>query len=210
MSFARSSPDEFAIRVASIDGLFAPLDARPIAERSLDEDVRLHLLDEWEDVREARPSTLTVYAPAGERSGTDEEAVSAAVRANLRAYTRRLRKADPLSRRDRIAAWVGITIFLLSIVVSTLLDRVTSDVIVAGVSQGIVVVGWVALWVPAQRVAVDVLPHHFARKRYAEMAEVEVRFAWQGASEPPAARGAEPIQASMPRGVIDSTGVSPS
>jgi len=176
----RAATPEFAIRVGSIDGLFAPLDARPIVERSLDEDVRLHLLDEWENVRQARPSTLTVYAPAVERSRTDEAAVSAAVRADLRAYTRRLRKADPLSRRDRIAAWVGITIFLLSIVVSTLLERITSDVIVAGVSQGIVVVGWVALWVPAQRLAVDVLPHHFARKRYAEFAEIELRFVWQG------------------------------
>lgn len=185
MSGAAAPSGEFAIRVASIDGLFAPLDARPIAERSLDEDVRLYLLDEWERVRAGRPSTLTVYVPASERSHTDQEGVSAAVRADLRAHARRLRQAEPLSRRDKIAAWVGITIFLLSIVVSTTLDRLTSDVIVAGVSQGIVVVGWVALWVPAQRVAVDILPHHFARKRYAEFADIELRFAWQGAPEPP-------------------------
>jgi hypothetical protein len=178
---------EFAIRVASIDGLFAPFDARPVAERSLDEDVRLHLLDEWEWARDARPSILTVYAPAVERSHTDENAVKAALRADLRAYTRRLRQAAPLSRRDRIAAWVGIAIFLLSIAVGTSLDRITDNVFVAGISQGIVVVGWVALWAPAQRVVVDILPHHFARKRFAEFAEIEVRFAWEDA--PHAARG---------------------
>ncbi len=170
---------EFAIRVGSIDELFAPLDARPVAERALSEEVRFHLVDEWERVRPKRPSSLTICAPASERVGTDERAVSAAVRADLRAHTRRLRNAEPLSRRDRIAAWVGITIFLLTIAISTSLDRLTSNVIVGGISQGLVVVGWVALWVPAQRVAVDILPHYFERKRYAEFADLELRFAWQ-------------------------------
>jgi hypothetical protein len=182
MSTRSPADAEFAIRVTSIEELFAPLDARPVAERTLDEEVRLHLLDEWERVREARPSTLNVYAPATERSATDVEAVSAAVRADLRNYTRRLGRAAPLSRREKIAAWVGITIFLVTIVVATLLDRATSDVIVAGLSQGIVVIGWVALWAPAQRVVVDVFPHHFDRRRYAEFADIEVRFAWRGAA----------------------------
>jgi hypothetical protein len=184
MSTAAPSPGEFAIRVPSIDALFVPLQARPVAERSLAEDVRLHLLDEWERVREARPSALTVYAPAAERSSTDEQAVGGAVRADLRSHARRLRQAAPLSRRDKIAAWVGVTVFLLSIAVSTSLDRISSDPLVAGVSQGIVVVGWVALWAPAQSVAVDILPHHFERKRYAELAQIELRFAWQGIPEP--------------------------
>jgi hypothetical protein len=171
--------DEFAIRVGGSDELFAPLQSRPVAERSLDEGVRLYLLDEWERVRKTRPSSLTVYAPASDRARIDEQAVGTAVRADLRAHTRRLREASPLSRRERIAAWTGVILFLISIVISTSLDRLSSDPLVAGVSQGIVVVGWVALWAPAQSVAVDILPHHFARKRYAELAKVELRFAWQ-------------------------------
>jgi hypothetical protein len=171
---------EFGIRVASIDELFAPLDARPLAQRSLDADVRLHLLDEWERVRAGGPSTLTVYAPASERSETKEAGVRAAVRADLLAHTGRLRDADPLSRRDRTAAWIGITVFLVSIALSSSLDRITDNVFVAGVSQGIVVIGWVALWAPVQRVVVDVLPHHWARRRYSEFAAIDVRFAWEG------------------------------
>lgn len=186
MTDAGTARGEFAIRVRSLEELFAPLDARPIATRALAEDVRLHLLDEWEAVRQARPGILTVYAPASERSAADERAVGAAVRADLRAHTRRLRQATPLSRRDKIAAWVGILIFLLSIAVSTSLDRLTSGVLVAGVSQGIVVIGWVALWAPAQRVALDILPHYFARKRYAEFADVELQFASNTYVEPTA------------------------
>jgi hypothetical protein len=193
MTAAASASGEFAIRVGSIDELFASLDARPVAERALSEDVRLHLVDARERVRKARPSTLTIYAPASERPETDERAVSAAVRADLRAHTCRLRKAEPLSRRDRIAAWVGLTIFLLTIAISTSLDQLTSDVIVAGISQALVVVGWVALWVPAQRVAVDILPHYFERKRYAEFAELELRFGWQATTKPAPSPPLDPI-----------------
>ncbi len=181
----------FAIRVGGSDELFAPLQARPVAERSLDETVRLYLLDEWERVRKTRPVTLTVYAPATDRPRTDEQAVGTAVRADLRAHTGRLRQASPLTRQAKIAAWTGLIVFLISIVISTSLDQLSSDPLVAGVSQGIVVVGWVALWGPAQTVAVDILPHHFARKRYAELAEVELRFAWQDDPGQPAASSVE-------------------
>jgi hypothetical protein len=184
MNSAASTSGEFAIRLDCVEALFARFDARPIAERSLDGEARLHLLDQWEHVREARPATLTVYAPATERLATDEQAVGVAVRADLRTHTRRLHYATPLVRRERIGVWAGVLIFLLTIAASTLLDRVSSDVLIVGISQGIVVIGWVALWDPAQRVAGDIIPHHFARKRYAEFADIQLRFAWQDAPEP--------------------------
>ncbi len=197
MMDATAARSEFAIRVASIDELFAPLDARPVTERALGEDVRLHLLDQWERVRQARPSTLTVYAPVTERSAADEQGVGAALRADLRAQARRLRYANPLTRRERIAVWAGVLIFLLTIALSTTLDRISTDVLVAGISQGIVVIGWVALWDPAQRLAGDIVPHYFARKRYAEFADVELRFVWN-----------PPAQPSPDAGLIDGLGAS--
>jgi hypothetical protein len=47
-----------------------------------------------------------------------------------------------------------------------------------------VVIGWVALWDPAQRVAGDIVPHYFVRKRYAELAEIELRFVWHNGLGP--------------------------
>jgi energy-converting hydrogenase Eha subunit C len=178
MSAPAPRPREYAIRIAAIDDLFVPFDARSVAERPLRDDVRLWLLDEWELVRDARPSTLHVHAPATERVATDEQAVGVAVRADLLAHTRRLHHANPLNRRERIAVWAGVVIFLITIAVSTLLDNASTAVLVAGISQAIVVIGWVALWDPAQRVAGDIVPQYFLRKRYAEIAEIDVRFVW--------------------------------
>jgi hypothetical protein len=183
VSVASPASLEFAIRVSAVNDLFAALDARPVAERPLQEGVRMKLLDEWERVRPARPSTLHIYVPAAERPGTDEEAVKKAIHADLRAHTRRLHYANPLTHRERVAVWAGIVIFLLTIALSTTLDRISTAVIVAGLSQGIVVIGWVALWDPAQRVAGEIVPHYFARKRYAELVEVKLRLVWQDGPE---------------------------
>jgi hypothetical protein len=73
---------------------------------------------------------------------------------------------------------LGILLLLGSIIVSTLLDRLSEAVLVEGVAQGILIVGWVALWSPAQYVALEAIPHAFNRRRYAEFAGIDVQFVW--------------------------------
>jgi hypothetical protein len=63
--------------------------------------------------------------------------------------------------------------------VSTAVDSVSGNVFVGGLSQGILIVGWVALWRPAERFVVEVVPHVFNRRRLAEFADIDVRFVWE-------------------------------
>jgi hypothetical protein len=169
---------EFAIRVKSVDELFWQFDARPVAERQVAADVRWALLDEWERVRRLEPAELTVYAPAAERERTDERAVISAIHSSLRSASGPLRRVDPLSRQQAVAAWIGVAFLLVSIVVSTAIGNTSDDLIAESISQGVLVLGWVAVWAPAARFIVEVAPHVFNRRRYAEFAEIDVRFAW--------------------------------
>lgn len=171
--------DEFAIHLSSMEELFVRYDARPVAARPLAADARGYLLDEWERVRDARPSTLTVYAPEADRAGTDEGAVATAIRTNLHVYSGPLRRTGRLSRRERIGLGFGVVVMFGCIAVSAAIDRLSTNPIVEGISQGIVLVGWVALWAPAEHFVTEVLPHAVNRRRYAEFADVEVRFAWR-------------------------------
>jgi hypothetical protein len=171
-------PAEFAIRLASIDALFWDFDARPVAERTLSGDVRWHLLDEWERVRRADPSQLRIYAPEADRASTDEDAVRAAIRASLRRSSGPLRRIDPLSRQDKVAAVIGIAFLLVCVIASTAMERVSDNIVVEGLAQGVLLVGWVALWRPAERFVVEVVPHLFNRRRFAEFADIGVRFVW--------------------------------
>ena len=178
MANAPPSTREFAIRLSSIDELFWNFDARPVAERTLSGDVRWSLLDEWERVRSFEPSHLTIYAPASDRSSTDEGAVRNAIWTSLRKSSGPLRRIDPLSRQEKVAAYVGIAVFLSCVMVSTAMDQASSNLVVEGLSQGILLVGWVALWAPAARFVVEVVPHVFNRRRFAEFADIDVRFVW--------------------------------
>jgi hypothetical protein len=178
MHQAPPSSPEFAIRLSSIDQLFWDFDARPVAERTLSGDARWYLLDEWERVRHAEPSHLIIYAPESDRESTDEDAVRIAIRTSLRKSSGPLRRIDPLSRQEKVAAWIGIAFLLICVVASAALDQVTDEVLIAALSQAVVVVGWVAVWAPAARFIVEVVPHVFNRRRFAEFAEIDLRFVW--------------------------------
>ena len=175
---------EFAIRLSSIDDLFWPFDARPIAERQLNADVRWALLDEWDRVRNTGPTVLTLVVPEADRARTDEHAVVTAIRRSLHQATGPLRRIDPLTRQEKIAFWLGILVWCLTIFVATAIDRASSDDVFAStLSQAIVLFGWVALWPPASRVLTEVLPHVFNRRRIAQFAELPVHFRWVGPPE---------------------------
>jgi hypothetical protein len=169
---------EFAIRVSSIDQLFWEFDGRPVADRTLSGDARWYLLDEWERVRNAEPSYLVVYAPESDRAGTDEDAVRSAIWTSLRRSSGPLRRIDPLSRQEKVAATIGILFLLACVMASTAMDQASENVFIEGLSQGILLVGWVALWRPAERFVVDVAPHMVNRRRFAEFADIDVRFVW--------------------------------
>ena len=174
----QSPNPEFAIRLSSIEQLFWDFDASPVAERTLSGDARWYLLDEWERVRHAEPSHLVIYAPESDRESTDEDAVRTAIRTSLWKSSGPLRRIDPLSRQEKVAAWIGIAFLLICVVASAALDQVTDAVLIAALSQAIVVVGWVAIWGPAARFIVEVVPHVFNRRRFAEFADIDVRFFW--------------------------------
>ena len=174
----RFKRSEFAIRLGSVDDLFESFDARPIANRPLNYEARMSLLDQWELSRDAEPSSLRLYLPESERPSTDEAAVRAAIRSDLTLASGSLRDVDPLTRSDRIAAWIGIVLLFVCITASTAIDRATDELVLQGVSQAILLLGWVALWDPAARLVTQILPHYFNRRRFAEFADIDVRFDW--------------------------------
>jgi hypothetical protein len=174
------SPDqpEFALRLPEADALFYEFDARPVAERPMRDDVHAHLLDQWELVRDKRPNALTLILPASEREGTDENGVKTAIHADLRASCGPLRQAGPLSRRDRITLAMGLTALVICLGLATVLERLTDDLVVAGIAQGITLIGWVAMWAPADHFFQAIVPHALNRRRYRELADLDVRFNW--------------------------------
>ena len=96
-----------------------------------------------------------------------------------------MRSVEPLTRQEKIAFWLGVIVWFATILVATLLDKASDDVLTGVLSQAVVLFGWVALWPPASRLLTQAVPHLFNRRRFAEFADIDVHFVWTGLSPVP-------------------------
>lgn len=168
----------FAIRAPSVEDLLDPYSVEPLERRPLRDDVREQILYAWIDTREERPSHLTVLLPADEaREGIDRR-LESAIRHDLEATYEESRTLHVFSPGERRQALIAFAFLVLTLVASSLIDKATNDsAFVEGISQGLVVLGWVALWRPAEQVFYAV-SRRLSRKRYRELSEVPIEITW--------------------------------
>ena len=153
---------EFGIRVSSVDDLLDPYSVEPVQTRPLRDDVRDLILYEWIDTREERPTRLVVQMPTSERRPELDRRLSAAIRNDL----------------EQTYEEAGLAFLFITLTVSGVIDRYTSDTgLLDAISQGIVLLGWVALWRPAERY-VRAISRRLNRRRYRELAKVPIDFDW--------------------------------
>lgn len=165
---------KFAIRVPSVDDLLDPYSVEPLERRPLRDEVRERILFAWIETREERPSHLTVQLPAAEGRQGVEGHLEAAIRHDLEATaaeSRRLRAFTPGERREALIAFAFLVV---SLVASSLIDRISdNNPLLDGISQGLLVLGWVALWSPAARIFRTAARRLFHR-RYRELSQVPI------------------------------------
>jgi hypothetical protein len=168
----------FAISVNTIDDLFDPYTAEPLPTRPLRADVRSRILNAWIDTRADRPGHLSVELPIGERrQGVDAE-VESAIRNDLRSAYESSKSLQVFSRSERREALIAFSFLVVCLLASSLVDRVTeNDALFVGISQGLVVLGWVAMWQPAQQL-VQAISLRLSKKSYEELADLPIEVAW--------------------------------
>lgn len=168
----------FAIRAPSVDDLLDPYGVGPLIERPLTDEVRDRILWAWIDTRHDRPSHLMVELPASERREDLAEKVKSAIRRDLEETYAASRKWFSASRSERRETLIAFGFLIVCLVLSSLIDQATSnDAFFTSVSQGLVVLGWVALWSPAQRLFATV-SRRLNRKRYRELAQARIEVDW--------------------------------
>jgi hypothetical protein len=168
----------FAIRVPSLDALFDPYSPEPLERRPLQGKVRDRILRAWIDTRDERPSHLTVEVPATERRDRLADTLEAAIRNDFEAAYEESTRFQVFTRSERREAVVAFLFLVACLFASTLVDRVTeNDAFFTSVSQGLVVLGWVAMWQPAQQVF-QAVSRGLSRGRYRELSEVTIEIAW--------------------------------
>lgn len=151
------------IRLQSVRQLFHTLDPAPFHEKDLDENAAAYLLEACDEAGSRRPLRLVVHLPAPEAQTEAAQTIAAAVN-NYFAYRERQLRRD-LMKLIRYGV-VSLAIGLLFLMACVALRRalIASPVIDQSiVDEGLLILGWVAMWRPIEVLLYDWWP--LSRKR---------------------------------------------
>ena len=162
------------IRLKSMSQLFDSLDPAPFHDRSLDRDAEAWLVESVDEVALKVPLELVIRGPQALAASLEEveRAVHTHFRRALEHEEWRLRRR---MRVGRVALVIGLAVLALTLVARHLLHSVTSsatDVL----GEGLLIVGWVGLWRPAEMLLFERLENAADRAVLRRLASIPVRF----------------------------------
>ena len=170
--------ERFAIRVPTIGDLLDPYSVEPMEHRPLTDEVRARIFDAWIDTREERPGRLTVVVPSELRRPGLADELQTAIRNDLRETSDEAGRFAIYSRSALRQAQIAFAFLVGCLFLSNLVDRATGEEgFFDSVAQGLVVLGWVAMWGPADKLF-RAITRRLNYKRYRELSDVPIEIEW--------------------------------
>ena len=164
---------DIELRIDRLDQLFDTLDPAPFRARSLDRDAEVYLLECAEDEPGAEPLRLRLLVPPSLREREAE--VAEAVHAHFRWVLERAeRRRTARARMHRFAMLLGGAVLLAALGARGLFHAQAGSVGDV-LREGLLLLGWVALWRPVEWVLFDTWEHRQRLSALKRLAIAEVR-----------------------------------
>lgn len=164
---------DIEIRLERLEQLYDLLDPAPFRDKALDRAAEAYLLECAEDAPRREPLRLRVRV-APELVPREAE-VAEAVHTHFRwLWTRAEKRRAARARMHRFAMLLGVVVLLAALGLRRLVEAEAEGV--AGVfREGLLILGWVALWRPVEWVLFDTWEHRQRRSALERLATAEVR-----------------------------------
>lgn len=177
---AVDDPDVATIEVwlAKVQQLFNSFDPSPFLEKDLDRDAEEYIVGTADEFPSHRPLRLVVHLPPHQWPAAVEFDLEKAIR-NYFAYrleeTRRNMRSH--FREGRAALTIGVVFLVVCMTIRQLAFVVPTGTAARIVQEGLLILGWVAMWRPLQVMLYDWWPIRNRARLYARLAAmpVEVR-----------------------------------
>jgi hypothetical protein len=139
------------IRLRRLQQLFNSLDPSPFQERDLDRDAEDYIVESADEFPLPTPLSLVVYLPEDETNQTQTFDLPLSIH-NYFAYRlsegrRRLRL---FFREGRVALGIGLAFLFVCVLVRQLILATRAGAVSEIVAEGLLIVGWVAMWRPLE------------------------------------------------------------
>ncbi|MDP2031440.1 MAG: hypothetical protein Q8K12_17540 [Thiobacillus sp.] len=172
------------IRIQRVDQLLDSLDPSPFSEneKALRRDAENYIVDFAGEYGRAEPLRLIVHAPASIESHAGQ--VTGAIHAHFQfAYEQCRRQYRRRMRIGRKLLVVGVAVLVSALLLRTMLGTSGDSPIFAAIGEGLLILGWVAMWCPVDILLFERVENHQDSTLFQRLAQIPVTFEF-GVTEP--------------------------
>ncbi|MGB8861531.1 MAG: hypothetical protein WCC60_19910 [Ilumatobacteraceae bacterium] len=163
------------VRVATVEGIFNPMDPTPLEERSLNQEVA-DWIEEWaEDFDKDHEITVEIYVADGRFAGREHAIVNGLHNHFEYRAWQSARQLSKLWREGRISLVIGIAAIATFNAAGRLIGASQNPVIEV-IHEGLSVIGWVSMWKPMEIFLYEWWPIRRERRACRRLAECNVTF----------------------------------
>lgn len=165
------------IRIQRIDQLLDPLDPSPFHEneKALNRDAEGHIVDFAGEHARAEPLRLIVHAPVSIKPRAAE--ITRAIHAHFKlAHAKCRRRYLRRIRIGRALLIAGIAVLGIALLLRALLGDPGDRAMIEAIREGLLILGWVALWRPLDILLFERLEDHQSSALLQRLAQIPVDF----------------------------------
>ena len=176
------------LKLLRVEQLFNSLDPSPFHEKDLDHDAEAYIVESLRDLQPRTPIKLVVYLPAEAMIEPEAKAAPDAIRHYFDyCHDATMRRLRLLLREGRTTLLLGLIFLFSCIALRQVFLRIPTTTFEDILSEGLLILGWVAMWKPVEMLLYDWWPLRRLAHIYAQLASVDVEL--RSREQMPAAKG---------------------
>ena len=179
MANPAGAPRVIEVRLRELSQLFDSLDPSPFVEKDLDPKAEEYIVDSARDIPSGTAPALVIHLDQPGASPDQEQVVGDAIREHFARESRRLqRKLRSLIRRGWLSLAIGIAFLAAAFATTQAVRRLLGESGLWQVlEQGLLIVGWVAMWRPLEIFLYDWWPILGERRIHDALSRMPVKLA---------------------------------
>ncbi len=163
------------ININRLSQLFNSFDPSPFHERDLDNDAEEYIVSSVEEASHRRPLALVIHLPADQLPEPGKPDLTDAIHHyfayRLEIERRRLRL---LFHNGRIALAIGLAFLFSCVLLRGLISSLGRGTLSDIVGEGMLIIGWVAMWRPLEILLYDWVPVRRRCRTFADLSQIPV------------------------------------
>lgn len=161
--------------LSTLQQLFNSFDPSPFHERDLDREAEEYIVGTADEFPSAQPIRLVVHLPAEQLPATRSFDLEKAIQHYFAYRHDEAQRSLRLHFREgRVALVIGVVFLVVCITLRQLVFVVPGGTAARILQEGLLILGWVAMWRPLQVLLYDWWPIRHRSRLYSRLAEMRV------------------------------------